>query len=119
MGRLERLSDLFPGVVAELAATHTLVNGEPPMTEPRDPGADLNLMLEAGALVADLQFAAVSTVQRKLRVGFAMATRLLDLLEDWGVVGPPEGSRARDVLIRPEEWPAFAEKIQTRAAGAA
>lgn len=76
---------------------------------------NLSLVLEAGALVADLQFAQVSTVQRKLRVGFAMAARLLDLLELWGVVGPPEGSRARDVLIRPDQWPAYAETIRAAA----
>ena len=83
--------------------------------EPVATGEDLELLHAAAELIITSQFASTAMLQRKLRVGFAKATRITELLEEQKVLGRARGSKGREVLVGPDELPTVLAQLRGEA----
>jgi hypothetical protein len=109
------LRDVAPAaedLVVDVTATAQDDGEDAPAVE-----GDVKLLADAAELIVTTQFGSVSMMQRKLRVGFATAGRLMGLLEDLNVVGPTEGTNAREVLVKPDDLPGLLGDIRALPVG--
>lgn len=108
----EKRAELVARLSAPVSGSDTTGDGPNSWHVGDDPGADRALLLDAAEYVINGRHASLGALQRNIRVSFAKAGQLLDLLETWGVVGPADGSKARSVLVLKEDLHGLVEAIR-------